>query len=684
MPRLFALIPLALSSWGQPVELKPFPSLEGKKVVTTRIDLSFLLEAPAGGNGFIGIRNGHLATPDGRRFRIWGTNVVAAACTPSHEGAAILAGQFARFGLNCVRFHFLDRPAPNGIIDARRGDTRAFDADALDRFDYFVAQLKRRGIYINLNLNVGRTYKAGDGVRDFELLGFAKALTYFDGRLLELQREYARQLLMHYNPYTRSQYRNEPAVLIIEMVNENSIVEAWVNNRLLGRATRKNPGTWTDIPASYERVLTEKYGAPRLTPHEFASAPAERFHKEAAFYMGLEDSYFQSMRRLIRDELGSRSLLVGTRANTVYPLLRSAARLDVVDGHTYWQHPRYLEDPAGKRHGFEIGNTPMVNEPLRSSVIQLSKAAVAGKPYTVSEVNHPFPNEYACEGIPVLGAYAALQDWDGIFWFSYGNSDPANWQAYQSGHFLLRPDPVKMAEIAAGAAMFLRADVQPARSTVARSYSATQVIESLRLPRSEQPWFTPGFPLSLPLRHAVRISSLDGEPTGRFEDAASDPIVADTGELTWRKSPRGVVTVNTPRSQALVGFVGEANGTKNLAVQVRNRFCAVMLTALDTRPLTRSARMLLAAGARVANTGMEWNERRTSLVKWGGQPTLIEPVTGIVTLRALDGARAVLALPLDSAGQPLGAPLRARKMAAGWEIVVGEPATTWYEVSVKR
>ena len=149
-----------------------------------------------------------------------------------------MAAHLARCGVNCVRFHFLDRLAPHGLIDAGRDDTRALDPAQLDRLDFFVAELKKRGIYTNLNLNVGRTYKAGDGVRDHELLGFAKALTYFDPRLLELQKEYARQLLTHRNPYTGNEYRHEPAVAIVELVNENSIVGVVVQRPAAGQEPR--------------------------------------------------------------------------------------------------------------------------------------------------------------------------------------------------------------------------------------------------------------------------------------------------------------------------------------------------------------------------------------------------------------------------------------------------------------
>jgi hypothetical protein len=63
---------------------------------------------------------------------------------------------------------------------------------------------------------------------------------------------------------------------------------------------------------------------------------------------------------------------------------------------------------------------------------------------------------------------------------------------------------------------------------------------------------------------------------------------------------------------------------------------------------------------------------------------VIEPVTGTITLRNLEHAVKVTAEALDGSGRPIGAPIIARKTAAGWKIPVGKPATTWYEVSVER
>ncbi len=679
---------------------QPFPT-NWRQNPASVANLSFLLDAPAGKRGFVQVSSGHLVSADGARFRIWGMNFTGAATLPSREDAPAVAAHLAHLGINCVRFHFLDRQAPTGLIDSTRNDTRALDPKQLDRLDFFVSELKQRGIYTNLNLNVGRTYKAGDGVRDHELIGFAKALTYFDERLLELQREYARQLLTHKNPYTGAEYRNEPAVALVELVNENSIVESWFSNRLLGQAAQKNPGTWTDIPPSYEAALTDKYHAwlkakglppvPRLRKEEFAAAAPDRFQREAEFYMELERNYFRDMGAFLKKELGVKSLLAGTsdhnHSNSGYPLLSSTAQLDVVDGHVYWQHPNIKRDPATGKNTFTIVNTPMVNDPLHSTVVELSRSAVAGKPYIVSEVNHPFPAEHAAEGIPILAAYAALQDWDGIFWYTFAHADPTQWKDAQPGHFDFRADPVKLAQVTAGALLFLRADVKAAQKTVLRSYTPQQIRESIRMQWKERPYFTPGFSLATPLQHATRIESFNATGKLPAADQPGDVITSDTGELSWQRSggKNGVVTIDTPRSQALVGFLkANAKSTANLSANVAPEHCAITLSAVDGHTIAQSARLLLTTGSRVENTDMLWNEKRTSLLDWGKAPTRIEPVTGSITLRNLGAAKAVNVTALDGGGSPLGAAVPATKTEQGWEIKVGQPATVWYAIEVVR
>jgi len=673
--------------------MKPF-TLDHRGGAASVIDLSFLLDAPAGKHGFARIAGGHLVTGAGKRLRLWGVNITdwsrGSTMLPQKEDAPMWAATLARFGVNCVRLHFLDLAAPRGLIDASRDDTRSFNADQLDRLDFWIAELKKRGVYVNLNLNVGRSYKVGDGVKDADKIRWAKGLTLYDPRLIELQKEYAKQLLTHYNPYTKTEYRNEPAVVTIEMVNENAL---YVGFRAPTPAYDKDLldlyNAWlrqNRSPAQLAklRALAGVEGEepiPRLTGREIAAAPPERFYTELEFFMEMERRYFLDMQFYLKDTLKVKAPLVGTadhsHSGSSYPLLASTSLLDIVDGHTYWQHP----GPRG------IPNTPMVNAPLQSTVVELSRTAFAGKPYTVSEVNHPFPNDYASEGIPILAAYAALQDWDGVFWYTFEPKASADWKPVIGDPFDISHNPVKMPQLAAGALMFVRGDVRGARQVIQRSYSRLQFQDSIRLPATEKPYFTPGFPLSLPLRHGSRIASLEGKPTGKIELREDDPIVSDTGELVWSVSSEigGVVTVNTERTQAVIGFVN-AHGKqlRHLRPEINNRFASLALSALDSKPIARSGRMLLVAGAAVTNTGAEWNETRSTLKQWGTSPTLIEPVTGQLLIRNLEGARGVVMSALDGRGQRISASTAAIKTPEGWRLQLGEQVTTWYEIKVER
>ncbi len=673
--------------------LKPFV-MNHRAGGSSLADLSFLNETPAGKDGFIHIQSGHLVTGQGKRILFWGVHFTdwskGSVLLPPKEDTPMWAATLARYGVNLVRLHFLDLPSPRGIIDATRPDTQHFDPAQLDRLDFEVAEFKKRGIYVDLNLDVGRTFKPGDGVQEFAAGHWSKGVTLYDSRMIELEKDYARQLLTHKNPYTNTEYRNEPAVALVEIVNENALgigfrppgpyyaeeltsqYNAWLQ-KMRGPAEIAKLRELTGVP--------QDKPVPLMSASEVASAPKERFDTEMSFYMDEENHFFQDMSSYLKNTIGVKVPIIGTadhsHTHSGYPLLTSLSRMELLDGHVYWEHP-------GSR---EPKNQPMVNDPLHSTVVQLSRTAFAGKPYTVSEFNDPFPNEWASEGIPILSAYGSFQNWDAIILYTFEPKLSPDSPPYVGDPFDISFDPVRMTELATGALLFRRKDVRSARKTVERTYSREQVMESARLPQSDWPYFTPGFPLWLPLEHEVRIRSLDGPPTEKFSEAEPSSIVSDTGELTWYTSaPRaGVVVVNTDRTQSLIGFIG-ANPPelKNLAVDLTNKFAAIVLSSMDSLPLAQSSKMLLTAGSRVANTGMKWNEARTALTDQGGAPTLVEPVSGRIILHDLRGATAVRVTPLDGAGHAIGEPISAQKTAAGWSFSIGEPVTVWYVVAVTR
>ena len=703
LPVVAILISLPLASpaqvqWDDSL-LKPYV-MDHRAATSSPADVSFLHDAPAGKDGYIRIQGGHFVKPNGQRIRFWGVHLTdwspGSIELPPKEDIPMWVSTLARYGVNIVRLHFIDKWAPTGITDGTKDDTRSFDAQQLDRLDFLVSELKRNGIYMDLNLNVGRYYKEGDGVADPAQVNrnWVKSLSLYDKRIIELEKDWAHNLLVHVNPYTKTEYRNEPAIAIVEILNENGIGQGYTPpSKFYADELDGLYNTWLKANLSPEQLqkLREQAGVqgdaliPRLAGNARATAPKDRYETEVRFFMDLENNFYQDMKAYVRG-LGVRQPLIGTadhgHSGPPWVMLSSLSKLDIVDGHIYWN--QYVG----------AGNVPMVNDPQHSTVVQLSRTAVAGKPFTVSETNHPFPNEYASEGIPILAAYAGFQDWDMVIMYTFEpKKDPA-WKPYVGDPFDISHDPVRMTEMATGALMFLRGDIKPAAQTVERTYSREQVLDAGLLPSglragSEQPYFTPGFPLLLPLEHGVRTKSFDGPPTAKLTASDANPIVSDTKELTWYASEAktGLVTVETDRTQALIGFV-KANHKvlKNLGADITNNFATIVLASMDERPLAQSAKMLLTTGSRVANTEQKWNDTRSGLGR-GGQghsPTLIEPVAGTITLRNLTGATAVSAAALDGSGKPIGSEIQGKKVTDGWSLAIGDPATTWYVVSIRR
>jgi hypothetical protein len=126
--------------------------------------------------------------------------------------------------------------------------------------------------------------------------------------------------------------------------------------------------------------------------------------------------------------------------------------------------------------------------------------------------------------------------------------------------------------------------------------------------------------------------------------AEATSLTSDTGEL-MRDWQRGLFTIDTPRSQGAVGWLGEA-GPVTLAdctIRVTNPKAAVILSSLDGRPLRQSGRILVTAVARAVG-------RRTR----GGTVVSSEPVAATLSLHRQGGA--LVLVPLAGNGDP-GAPV---------------------------
>ncbi|MCH8194203.1 MAG: carbohydrate binding domain-containing protein, partial [Planctomycetes bacterium] len=125
----------------------------------------------------------------------------------------------------------------------------------MDRLDYFIDQLARRGIYANLNLHVGRAHSHYLDVPPLEH-NYDKVYTLFAPALVKAQRDYARALLTHVNVYRRVRYADDPAVAFVEITNENSFF-MWDGDQTL-RSLR--PYYAKMLQGRYNEWLARRYG----------------------------------------------------------------------------------------------------------------------------------------------------------------------------------------------------------------------------------------------------------------------------------------------------------------------------------------------------------------------------------------------------------------------------------------
>lgn len=243
-----------------------FPFLISYDGPTNATSVAHLLDAPAGKHGFIRVENGHFVNGKGR-VRLNATNLTGPANFPTHEASDKLAARLARFGINCVRLHYFDAgygshlPEPiqqtAGIFGADPKSLRMFDPRQVDRQDYLIAALKRRGIYVNINLHVARTMDERDGFATKGRPPFDNGLNNFDPDLIAVQKEYAKDLLTRVNPYTGLAYTDDPCVAMIEISNENAMLFYYHYQNWLDRLPEPYS---SELRRQWNVWLKKKYG----------------------------------------------------------------------------------------------------------------------------------------------------------------------------------------------------------------------------------------------------------------------------------------------------------------------------------------------------------------------------------------------------------------------------------------
>ena len=419
---------------------------------------------------------------------------------------------------------------------------------------------------------------------------------------------------------------------------------------------------------------------------EFHARTAEAQRDWVSFLLETETNYWAGMQRFLKEELRARSLVIGTQVNrSPFPV---QAQLDVVDVHGGWQLPRFRHVP-GNPADWAVRNSSLIREGDGGAIGRMGAQRVAGKPYICSEFNAAAPNTYSSEAFLLLGAYAALQDWDAIFANAYASDLAAMKSGMFRDFFDIAQHPAKMATLPTVAALFVRGDVAPGNPHVV-AVTPEQVLEQIRRTGPVLSAAQFGARQEETLRHPLQIT-LGGAagPGAAPQPSALPGVTSDTLDLRWDRQPGvGLVTVDTARSAGVIGYV---TGTTFRFMQVsitphanRQNWATVNLTVLEGADFAKARRVIVVATGYVANTGMLFKDPKeapnVTLGKdWGKAPAVVEGVGATITFPLRPGARA---WALDGQGQrKTEVPVRTEPGATILEI---GPAfkTLWYELEM--
>ena len=355
------------------------------------------------------------------------------------------------------------------------------------------------------------------------------------------------------------------------------------------------------------------------------------------FLVDVQRNYYLEMQRYLRDEVGVKVPMTGSNWTRNAALLAALRDMDYTDSHTYWNHP------SGDGR---FGNTPMLGASAPHGGLAFRGR---GKPFFVSEWDEPWPNEWRAELPCWIAAVSALQGWNGLTVYTYRHSSAVPVDRL-TGAFETFNDPARFGLFAHAALMFRRGDVARASHDVAVEISEDQTLSAA----SPGPW-SAGPYRDLPEIHGLQTALFGARlphvaVLGFFDDVdrPSDQRVSDTGEIR-RDAKARVGAIDTPRSQAVYGFLGEAGetSTTDLTVDCESLFATIALSSLSDAPIRRSESLLLTAVGRAENTGFQYSFTRKKKLGDGTGPIMIDPIRAEVSIATDEAGLKVWALAAD-------------------------------------
>lgn len=600
------------------------------------IDISYVFEheKPAGKHGFMTVNGNKFQFEDGTEMKFWGTNFNSGANFPSHEYSRKVAKRLAKTGINIVRFHQLDAEwsTPN-IFQFTKGkfsdNTRSLDPESLDRLDYLIYCLKEEGIYVYLDLLTYRKFKSGDGVycaKDLEDAG--RPYTNFDPTMIELQKEFCKQIWTHVNPYTSLAYKDEPAIALCEVTNENDLF---------------HHKRFPVIHEPYRSNLEKQYR--EWAKDKGIDLSNDKINFEAmdenilVFKRKIQESYYLEMMDYMRS-IGVKIPITGTNWSNSPNLLSTQLVTDFVDSHAYWWF--------GDQRKFD---SRLMTGSKSTIIDALTFSRVLDKPYFVSEWDEPWPNKWRAECSLYIAAVGLLQGWDGftIHTYRYGTNtdefvtrkigrDLVIGNSYYRGIFDVYNDPAKYGLFYHASLMTRRGDVKTSNSSIGMKIENIDEPEIGMMSISEMtaiPLTSEYKKFGTVLPQSPEVQDIMVNYDEQVVDHTKGEVLSDTGELyrSWEKQYGWIDTDNT---KAVYGMVGKQGDIKlnDLTIKAENEFATIAISTLTHDPINNSQNMLLTAVGICDTADSVYNEDGTALLDPGTGPIECEVIKAQISIKS--------------------------------------------------
>ncbi len=659
------------------------------------LDLRHLNEEQAGMHGFIKKDGGQFVLGNGEPVRFWSVNASSGIAALDRNSIDYLARKLAKMGVNMVRYHspLFQSTNPESV-----------DPNKLDDLFYFIHALKEEGIYTSLSFYFPLWFDIQPhyGFEGFERINNKRPFTllYFEDRMQEIYYAWAKQLLTTKNPYTGKILANEPAVAIVEMINEDSFF-FWTFSK-----NNIPPNYWNELESRFSEWLLDKYGSTRETllawnnttkegdnrgQNHFALYEAwhmtgdairqanegkrKRTGDQVEFLTELQRKFYEETTRYFKDELDSKSLVSAGNWHVTDPVLLDALERytytagDVIDMHGYFSGPHQSEDGSHSyavRTGHTFENLSALKVPER---LPLQFYQVKDYPQTISEIGWTNPNIYRADFAFLASAYGALQGVDAIYTFALGG---AFWDTGMEKFAL--SSPVILGNFPAYALLYRRGDVQEAKPVVSERLdldelfamkgsggASAQAFDAFRQadipPGQEIETGVKGFdPLSFYVGKVEREFTEDTHQSVQVNisehiNRDEKTISSITGELKWEYGD-GIATINTPRCQAVTGYLNQS-GTIDLndvSIECGNEYAAIAVISLDNQPLSTSKKILIQAMTHERPYGFRASQGNEGAIEnLGSYPFGVEKIQAKVTLKNMAGQTVTA---LDENGMP--------------------------------